>query len=314
MPGMRLFNYRQGDRTEYLAQYLLSALGIAVPVPRQEDVGIDFHCSLARMDTESRLTFFAPFNVQIKSAGPTSVTYGGLKSNGDWKGHEIEWLLCQTVPFFIALVDKSSQKLDMFCTSTRWFAKYHRLKPAAICFEFYSRSEDDELGNGHKTPLRNAVDLNLPSNVEPAVWTFPVGQPVLSLSIAETEDRSTIDAKIQCLATFVAAEAQNVVLGETGQAHFRWPLFIRTNQPLREQGIWIAWPTTVGDATRAHLRMITPVIAALMKTFEAESNWDSLRALGSVVPLLPRDPDLNMPHKLIADALAAIDRAVTDSQ
>ena len=53
--SMHWFTFRQGDRSEYLALYMLSALGLAVPVPRQEDVGIDFHCNTSESITRDEI-------------------------------------------------------------------------------------------------------------------------------------------------------------------------------------------------------------------------------------------------------------------
>ena len=46
MPGSIWYPFRQGNRSEYLALYILSALGISIYVPRTEDIGVDFYCSL----------------------------------------------------------------------------------------------------------------------------------------------------------------------------------------------------------------------------------------------------------------------------
>jgi hypothetical protein len=46
MPGARLRGFRLGDRAELLVQHLLTGLAYTTPVPRQEDIGIDFLCSL----------------------------------------------------------------------------------------------------------------------------------------------------------------------------------------------------------------------------------------------------------------------------
>jgi hypothetical protein len=44
MSGVRLYNRLQGDRSEYLAVYILSALGLVTQAPRQEDIGFDLVC------------------------------------------------------------------------------------------------------------------------------------------------------------------------------------------------------------------------------------------------------------------------------
>jgi hypothetical protein len=46
MPGARSRSFRLGDRSELLVQHLLTGIAFTTPVPRQEDIGIDFLCSL----------------------------------------------------------------------------------------------------------------------------------------------------------------------------------------------------------------------------------------------------------------------------
>ena len=49
MSGRRLSSFRAGDRSEYLAQYVLSRFSFVVPFPRQEDFGVaDFLCVLTK--------------------------------------------------------------------------------------------------------------------------------------------------------------------------------------------------------------------------------------------------------------------------
>ena len=103
MSGMRLFSYRQGDRSEYLAHYLMSGLGVITAVPRQEDIGIDLYCTLADQE-RGKLTFGVPFLVQVKSASDEPVAFGRLSSKGRWQREDITWLLRQEIPFFVGLV------------------------------------------------------------------------------------------------------------------------------------------------------------------------------------------------------------------
>ena len=76
MPGGLYWPFWQGTRSEYLAHYILSALGVAVKVPHEEDIGADFYCSLADFDG-LRMTFRSPFIIQIKSVSEKEVRYGG---------------------------------------------------------------------------------------------------------------------------------------------------------------------------------------------------------------------------------------------
>lgn len=59
-------NLREGSRSEYLAQYVFSSFGTAVPVPHQEDTGLDIYCTLLERDGP-RAWPRAYYSVQVKS-------------------------------------------------------------------------------------------------------------------------------------------------------------------------------------------------------------------------------------------------------
>ena len=116
MPGTRWLSFRQGNRSEYLALYILSALGIVVKVPIEEDIGADFHCSLAKVE-KNRMTFQAPFIVQVKSKSE-NFTYGGPNRKEKWKKDEVNWLFNQELPLLLGIADKINAVLELFTTSS----------------------------------------------------------------------------------------------------------------------------------------------------------------------------------------------------
>jgi hypothetical protein len=46
MVGSLARGFHEGSRSEYLAQFVFSSFGTAIPVPHQEDTGIDLYCTL----------------------------------------------------------------------------------------------------------------------------------------------------------------------------------------------------------------------------------------------------------------------------
>ena len=94
-------NFYQGNRSELLADYFLSAIGIATLVRRQFDHGIDFYCTLMNQDSEY-LIFGHPFIVQVKSSSVRKITYGKLSSK-KWQIENISWLFKNELPFLLHL-------------------------------------------------------------------------------------------------------------------------------------------------------------------------------------------------------------------
>jgi len=122
MSGTLGYSWHEGSRGEYLAQYFLTALGVSVPVIRQEDIGIDFFCALAHQ-ANRKLTFHSPYMVQHGSAGSKEFSYGGYK-DGKWLGDSIEWLFSQELPLFACTVDQSTMRFRIYSTSAMWLVRY----------------------------------------------------------------------------------------------------------------------------------------------------------------------------------------------
>jgi hypothetical protein len=126
MPGVRNRNYREGDRSEYFAQVLLSGLGLCTPIPRQEDIGFDFVCNLA--DQESGvLTFGHPYIVSVKSSSKAEScivmepTEAAIEAKTQF---HIEWIFREELPSFLAVVDKKNFTLRFYSLIAVWFIYY----------------------------------------------------------------------------------------------------------------------------------------------------------------------------------------------
>jgi hypothetical protein len=79
--GSLASNPHEGSRSEYLAQYVFSSFGTAIPVPHQEDTGLDIYCTLLERIGQ-RSWPRAYYSVQVKSTmdpwifdGPESVRW-----------------------------------------------------------------------------------------------------------------------------------------------------------------------------------------------------------------------------------------------
>jgi hypothetical protein len=95
-----------GDRSEQLVETLLSAFAFTTPVPRQEDVGADFFCSL--ISKEGQLLKAGPFfTVQAKSA-PEPVIFQ--------KDYELNWVTRQENPLLLCVADRAALAMDVYST------------------------------------------------------------------------------------------------------------------------------------------------------------------------------------------------------
>ena len=91
-------NFHEGSRSEYLAQFAFSAFGTAIPVPHQEDSGLDMYCTL--LEQEGRRAWpRAYYSVQVKStmapwvfSAALNVSQAQLVSGPPRKAVHARWL------------------------------------------------------------------------------------------------------------------------------------------------------------------------------------------------------------------------------
>lgn len=283
----RLRSFRQGDRAEYLAQYILSALAITVPVPRQEDVGTDFHCSLLRGEGDN-LRPTLPFNIQIKSAGDTmlkdGIRFGGVTKAGAWRQHEINQL-CQTdTPFLVGLVDLKKQSLDVFSTITRYFvlSNWHGTGlPREVALIPYDPIGEAHLGAGFQE------DLPVKADMPGKLCKLPLGQPIVSISIEESEDNRRCEEIKNLLEPYLRMDQENAVRFRIGLGYFDWPLIIRPGEPLKECGAGLATQSAESLSVQQQLRTVACIVASLLTSYLLSNRKTEILAWESTLAQLP---------------------------
>ena len=143
MSGTRLHSWREGDRSEYFAQVLLSGLGLSTPIPRQEDIGYDFSCNIA--DQEGGiLSFGYPFLISIKSlSNPNLDLVPSPRAKRENDQRHVDWLFRQEIPSFLGVVDKDAFSLRIFSLNPLWFIYY---EGGTKCGELHikPRIQDDD--------------------------------------------------------------------------------------------------------------------------------------------------------------------------
>jgi len=108
MSGGRARNFRLGDRSELLVKHLLAGLAFTTRVPRQEDIGIDFMCSLITGSHGAGLLKAGPFfSVQSKSNRKALVYQ---------KPHQLDWIRNQQNPLLICVADRRAMAMDVYST------------------------------------------------------------------------------------------------------------------------------------------------------------------------------------------------------
>src|SRR5437868_14118429 len=99
MSGVLATNFRGGNLSEILGDYLLSSVGIVATVRRQDDIGFDLYCQLSDQQAAPVLTFGHPYIMQIKS-DQQPIVYG-KDDAPKWRAENINWLFKLEWPLFI---------------------------------------------------------------------------------------------------------------------------------------------------------------------------------------------------------------------
>jgi hypothetical protein len=211
MPGGRWRTFRLGDRAELLAEQLLAAFAFTTPVPRTEDVGIDFFCSMIHQ--EGQLLRAGPFfAVQAKSS-KDPIVYE--------KPHELEWIKTQENPLLICVADRDSLAMDVYST---WNLTCGVLNG----------------WRGQRQASRIALAPGATHNVWPWVddkndgsQEICLGGPIARITDADIFDEARMEPIANAIGEWVSLDRANIV---NRDANMHWvvaPLTYETNKPPR---------------------------------------------------------------------------------
>jgi hypothetical protein len=290
MWSQRYERTRKGDRAEYLAQYILSGFSLCVPVPRQEDGGIDFHCSLLRREGEFLRPSLA-YNVQVKNTAKP-IVIGGVTDGGAWRQHEIERFCKQEVPPLIGIVDDKEQRLDLFSTAVRFFVGRWKDKiiPRELWLMPYKPGADEQLTDGELEELDDIP--NMPRHR----WKLGLGQPIVTIPVADSDDPARREIIKGLLEPYLRQDARNIVIAEIGLGYFEWPWFLKPNEGLNVVGMGM---TSGFPVSEQQLDTTIRVIASLLGDYRTGKQRERIMAW---LPVLGQF-DLSKAHPFIRESI-----------
>jgi hypothetical protein len=183
MSGLRASSWRGGDQSEYLALYILSALGLVTQVPRQEDIGFDFVCSVADQE-EGNLTFRFPYLVTAKSIGDPEVGFFPAKAWNSKVPVHVDWIFSQDSPLYLAVVDKQRGRLLLYSCTLAYYSIY------GIANKLGALSLVPRLEKGERAEL-NAIEKRGELEDFPGKghYAIDLGDAMLDLSVDTIRDK-----------------------------------------------------------------------------------------------------------------------------
>jgi hypothetical protein len=200
MLGSIAANFHEGSRSEYLAQFVFSSFGTAVPVPHQEDSGIDIHCTLLeRIGQRAWPRWY--YSVQVKSTMAPWV-FDSPES--------VRWIIEYPLPVFLCVVQKTEARILVYHTTPRFAVWALPTQPMRL-----------ELIPGTETKAHTVA------------WvtgdTFRLEAPILNFTIQEAltaEFRSKI---VDVLKFWISFDMDNLFRIRSGIHHCLAPSDYKTN-------------------------------------------------------------------------------------
>jgi hypothetical protein len=200
MVGSIARNPHTGSRSEILADYLLSGWGTVTPVRRQDDHGIDLHCTLTK-SVGKRAVVTDYYSVQVKSG------------NRPWvfdSPEAVRWLFDYPTPLFLGCVDKKKGVLTIYQTMSR------------ILAAFYDPPSKLKL-----TPLDEDVG-------RVAQWAHPeqysLSKPILRVSVEDFMDDKKLSVYREVMQSWVRLDSLQCDRKRNGILRIETPLEYQTNE------------------------------------------------------------------------------------
>jgi hypothetical protein len=204
MTGSTSVNLRGGARSEYLAQFVFSSFGTAIPVPRQEDTGLDIYCTLLE-PVGRRAWPRSYYSVQVKSNLEPWV-FDGAES--------VRWIIEHPLPIFLSVVLKSEARILVYHTTPRFSAWALPTHPNRL-----------ELILGTETKAQT-VDWNWSAESN----TFNLRAPILNFTIQELLNDDFRARIADVLKFWIDYDVGNLARIRNGMPTFWVPCDYETNQ------------------------------------------------------------------------------------
>lgn len=280
MSGTRYFNFRQGDRSEYLATYFLSAIGLVTPVPHQEDIGFDLVCSIADQET-GRLTFNYQYLVSVKSLSDPNIDLQPAKSEDGNLPH-ITWLFRQELPLLLAVVDKKAQEVRIFSTLPIWFVYFEN--PDCGSLSLVPRVADNDTSDVGRPKKGDEVQA-LPGRYH---YTVDLGHPILRASVGNLSNPKELQRIKKHLRYAVDYGRQTALQVQLGVPYFYWFAKTHPDGSLPTVGFFANQVPDVKEAQDFTWAHVTPTLISLALLFKSKDEKENLIAVVRLLRLVPQ--------------------------
>lgn len=280
-------NFRKGNLSEYQALYFLSHIGSSLTVPRQEDVGIDFYCSINIEDGHHELVK-EQFIIQLKSNEKDKIEYGSVIKSGKnekkkWNGHELEWYFNLELPLFYGVMNKKANYLDIYSSSFKWYNYWQKdfmtiefliNQPSENMREIHASDDEDISGWAGEIQTKR-------SKIKTFVKTGP---PLIRLSPDVVLDKKKLEKLKRILREAVRIEKNNIIFKTLNLPYFNWIHKVDTNKSFVPAYYFATNKVSLKE--KELIDAITPIIISLGLLYKHE-NLEKFNAIKTLLKLIP---------------------------
>ncbi|WP_417737748.1 hypothetical protein [Rosistilla oblonga] len=256
LTGSTSANFHEAGRSEYLAHFVFSSFGTSVPIPRQEDTGLDLHCTLGEREGQ-RLWPIASYSVQVKSNADPWL-FADKRS--------IQWIVEHPLPVFLCVVDKKSASLSIYHTSPRFHIWVTGNELPRI--EMIPESGSEGFGHPWGKVLKEDETPVIPDDGK-----FSLSAPIARFSIVEMLDAEFCKKIKQILRLWIESDRKNIFRIQAGTRTLETFSEYRTNVA-DYQRITTYSRNRVSEAERDQLlQSLVEQAKWLSNSFAMESDW-----------------------------------------
>jgi hypothetical protein len=291
--GVRLYSFREGDRSEYLAVYILSALGLVMQVPRQEDIGFDLICNLSESET-GLMSFRHHYALSVKSVSEPRAVLAPPKSKESDASYDehYKWLFNRELALMLGVVDKEKQNLSLYSTLPAWFIFYEQLHDCGI-IELVPRVE----GDGANTNVDHPKDCGPePKAAGRKRFEVDLGFPITVVSVQDLANKETLRRKKHSLRRAIDLGAQSARYAQMGTPFFWWfnmtlqtgYIFGETNPDGYNGGVaWFVAACRDVNQLQQTMTGLAPGLMSAALLFKTAGHLELLKSLRDAMRLLP---------------------------
>lgn len=250
-----LNSFNQGNRSELLADYILSGIGISTPVRRQFDDGIDFYCNLKDADAKY-LTFGYPFVIQIKSESVLNIEIG-TKKHDEWRLEKISHIYRNELPFFVGFVDKKEKTLAIHDTTGLW-----ELHVNSTFNVSHIKLQPNERDGWRKTIESAPIEGWANGEADGKSHVVDLGNPIIKLNLNDLDagQEVLLANKINVLRSIVAIEQGNILFRNLSVKSFKEIKQNTTNVGYFEYGVGFRGEADLNAVNKVYNSINEPLI------------------------------------------------------